>query len=174
MFEIGTSLREARERQKLELSQVEGATRIRARYLQAFEDERFDILPGVAYAKGFLRTYADYLGLDAQQPPLALGLMPGISGITASTNLRKRSTDAGSRAPEPASESSINWQGNRWTRKRAERQACRWRFCERSPTRRAAAAGVCCPRVSRNAGTATRAEPGSKSSFRPERTTRMG
>jgi Helix-turn-helix domain/RodZ C-terminal domain len=67
VFEIGSSLREARERQKLELSQVEGATRIRARYLQAFEDERFDILPGAAYAKGFLRTYADYLGLDAQQ-----------------------------------------------------------------------------------------------------------
>jgi cytoskeleton protein RodZ len=67
VFEIGSSLREARERQKLELSQVEGATRIRARYLQAIEDERFDILPGGAYAKGFLRTYADYLGLDAQQ-----------------------------------------------------------------------------------------------------------
>jgi hypothetical protein len=67
VFEIGSSLREARERQKFELSQVEGATRIRARYLQAFEDERFDILPGAAYAKGFLRTYADYLGLDAQQ-----------------------------------------------------------------------------------------------------------
>ena len=67
MFEIGSSLREARERQKLELSQVAGATRIRARYLQAVEDERFDILPGGAYAKGFLRTYADYLGLDAQQ-----------------------------------------------------------------------------------------------------------
>jgi cytoskeleton protein RodZ len=67
VFEIGSSLREARERQKLELSQVEGATRIRARYLQAFEDERFDILPGAAYAKGFLGTYADCLGLDAQQ-----------------------------------------------------------------------------------------------------------
>jgi cytoskeleton protein RodZ len=67
VFEIGSTLREARERQKLELSQVEGVTRIRARYLQAFEDERFDILPGAAYAKGFLRTYAAYLGLDAQQ-----------------------------------------------------------------------------------------------------------
>jgi cytoskeletal protein RodZ len=67
VFEIGSSLRQARERQKLRLSQVEGATQIRARYLQAFEDERFDILPGAAYAKGFLRTYADYLGLDAQQ-----------------------------------------------------------------------------------------------------------
>jgi hypothetical protein len=69
--------------------------------------------------------------------PPALGLMPGTSGITASTSLRKRSTDAGSRAPEPASQSSISWQGNRWTRKRAERQACRWRICERSPTRSA-------------------------------------
>jgi cytoskeleton protein RodZ len=67
MFEIGSSLREARERQELELSQVERDTRIRTRYLQALEDERFDRLPAPAYAKGFLRTYADYLGLDAQR-----------------------------------------------------------------------------------------------------------
>jgi cytoskeleton protein RodZ len=67
VFEIGSSLRAVREHQQLELSQVEQATRIRARYLQALEDERFDVLPGAAYAKGFLRTYADYLGLDAQR-----------------------------------------------------------------------------------------------------------
>jgi cytoskeleton protein RodZ len=67
MFEIGSSLRAARMRQGLELSQVEHDTRIRARYLAALEDERFDVLPGPAYAKGFLRTYADYLGLDAQR-----------------------------------------------------------------------------------------------------------
>lgn len=54
-------------RRELELSQVERATRIRAKYLQALEDERFDVLPGAAYAKGFLRTYADFLGLDAQR-----------------------------------------------------------------------------------------------------------
>jgi hypothetical protein len=66
VFEIGSSLRDAREHQKLELAQVERDTRIRARYLKALEDERFDIIPGAAYAKGFLRTYADYLGLDAQ------------------------------------------------------------------------------------------------------------
>lgn len=64
MFEIGSSLREARLRQKLELSQVEHATHIRAKYLMALEDDRFEALPGTAYAKGFLRTYADYLGLD--------------------------------------------------------------------------------------------------------------
>jgi hypothetical protein len=66
MFEIGSSLREARMRQQLELSQAERDTRIRAKYLRALEDERFDVLPGPAYTKGFLRTYADYLGLDAQ------------------------------------------------------------------------------------------------------------
>src|SRR6266498_4776527 len=67
MFEIGSSLREARMRRKLELSQVERDTRIRAKYLRALEEERFDVLPGAAYAKGFLRSYADYLDLDAQR-----------------------------------------------------------------------------------------------------------
>ena len=67
VFEIGSSLREARMRRKLELSQIEQDTRIRAKYLTALEDDRFDALPGVAYARGFLRTYADYLGLDAQR-----------------------------------------------------------------------------------------------------------
>ena len=67
MFEIGSSLREARMRRQLELSQIEQDTRIRAKYLTALEHDRFEALPGLAYAKGFLRTYADYLGLDAQR-----------------------------------------------------------------------------------------------------------
>jgi cytoskeleton protein RodZ len=66
VFEIGNSLREARYRQQLELSEVELATKIRARYLQALEEESFDVLPAQTYVKGFLRTYADYLGLDGQ------------------------------------------------------------------------------------------------------------
>ena len=67
MFEIGSSLREARERRGLELNEIERATRIRSRYLRALEEEQFGRLPGRAYAKGFLRTYADYLGLDADR-----------------------------------------------------------------------------------------------------------
>jgi hypothetical protein len=67
MFEIGSSLRDARSRRGLELSQIERDTRIRPRYLQALEDERFDLLPGEAYAKGFLRTYADFLGLEGER-----------------------------------------------------------------------------------------------------------
>ena len=66
MFEIGNSLREARYRQQLELTDIEQATKIRARYLQALEEETFDALPAQTYVKGFLRTYADYLGLDGQ------------------------------------------------------------------------------------------------------------
>jgi cytoskeleton protein RodZ len=64
VFEIGSSLRAAREQRGLELADVERATRIRSRYLRALEEERFDLIPGLVYAKGFLRTYADHLGLD--------------------------------------------------------------------------------------------------------------
>jgi cytoskeleton protein RodZ len=64
MFEIGSSLREARERRGLELDAVQRALRIRRRYLEALESDRFDQLPGEVYARGFLREYAEYLGLD--------------------------------------------------------------------------------------------------------------
>ena len=66
MFQIGTSLREARLRQGLDLLDAETATKIRSKYLQALEDERFDVLPAPTYVKGFLRNYAEYLGLDGQ------------------------------------------------------------------------------------------------------------
>jgi cytoskeletal protein RodZ len=64
MFEIGSSLREARMRKGLDLAAASEATKIRARHLQALEDEQYDVLPGQTYVRGFLKTYADYLGLD--------------------------------------------------------------------------------------------------------------
>ncbi len=66
MFEIGNSLREARVRQHLDFPEIEQATKIRGKYLRALEDEQFEALPGQTYVKGFLRTYADYLGLEGQ------------------------------------------------------------------------------------------------------------
>src|SRR3954453_9598816 len=66
MFEIGNSLRDARLRKELDFPELEQGTKIRAKYLRALEDETFDQLPGPTYVKGFLRTYADYLGLDGQ------------------------------------------------------------------------------------------------------------
>ena len=64
MFEIGNSLREARIRQGLDLAEIERATKVRGRYLKALEDEQFEILPAQTYVKGFLKSYADHLGLD--------------------------------------------------------------------------------------------------------------
>jgi helix-turn-helix protein len=64
VFEIGNSLREARERQGLGYPEIESATKIRSKYIRALEEENFTAIPGDAYIRGFLRTYADYLGLD--------------------------------------------------------------------------------------------------------------
>ena len=66
MFEIGASLREARTRQGLDFNEMEHRTKVRAKYLRGLEDEQFGVLPGHTYIKGFLRTYADALGLDGQ------------------------------------------------------------------------------------------------------------
>jgi hypothetical protein len=66
VFEIGNSLREARTRRGIEFAQAEQATKIRGKYLRALEEERFDLLPSETYVKGFLRAYAEYLGLDGQ------------------------------------------------------------------------------------------------------------
>ena len=53
-------------RQKIDIAEVESATKIRAKYLRALENEEFSLLPGNTFVKTFLRTYAEYLGLDAQ------------------------------------------------------------------------------------------------------------
>jgi cytoskeleton protein RodZ len=66
MFEIGNSLHEARSRRGIDFPEAELATKIRGKYLRALEDERFELLPAQTYIKGFLRTYAEYLGLDGQ------------------------------------------------------------------------------------------------------------
>lgn len=66
MFDIGSSLREARLRQGLDFPELEERTKIRPKYLRALEDERFDVLPAPTYVRGFLRSYAQALGLDAE------------------------------------------------------------------------------------------------------------
>src|ERR1700748_1350196 len=86
MFEIGGSLREARLKRNLTPADVQKAIRIRDRYLQALEEERWELLPGDAYVKGFLRTYADYLGLD--------GSLAGAAEAQAQAS-------RGRRAPQP-------------------------------------------------------------------------
>lgn len=66
MYAIGSTLRDARVRRDISLQQVEDDTKIRIKYIQAMENEDFDVLPSGMYVKGFLRTYAEYLGIDYQ------------------------------------------------------------------------------------------------------------
>lgn len=66
MADIGTTLREARMRSRIDIGEVEAGTKIRAKYLRALENEEWDLLPGPVYVKSFLRTYGDYLGLDSR------------------------------------------------------------------------------------------------------------
>jgi cytoskeletal protein RodZ len=64
MFDIGASLREARTRRGLSLDDVTTGLRIRERYVTALEEERWELMPAEAYTKGFLRMYAEFLGLN--------------------------------------------------------------------------------------------------------------
>lgn len=66
MPDIGATLREARTRANVDIGEVETATKIRAKYLRAMENEEWHLLPGPTFVKSFLRTYAEYLGLDAR------------------------------------------------------------------------------------------------------------
>jgi len=63
---IGRCLREGREKGGFSLEDVERITKIRNKYLAALECGQFDALPGYAYQKAFIRTYASAIGLDPQ------------------------------------------------------------------------------------------------------------
>ena len=67
MSELGARLIGARESRGLTIEDAERDTRISRRYLQALEAEQFDAIPAPVYARGFLRSYSQYLGLDPQQ-----------------------------------------------------------------------------------------------------------
>jgi transcriptional regulator with XRE-family HTH domain len=73
MSELGTWLIRAREARGLTLEDAERDTRISRRYLQALEAEQFEVIPAPVYARGFLRSYSQYLGLDPQE---VLALFP--------------------------------------------------------------------------------------------------
>lgn len=67
MGELGSLLTRAREARGLTLEDAERDTRISRRYLMALESEQFEVIPAPVYARGFLRSYSQYLGLDPQE-----------------------------------------------------------------------------------------------------------
>ncbi len=66
MESIGENLREARHNKKVSLEDASRATRIKIDILEQLESDEFDRLAAPTYTKGFLRLYAEYLGLDSQ------------------------------------------------------------------------------------------------------------
>lgn len=89
---IGNRLREARQKQGLEISECADATRIRERYLVAIEDGRFESLPDPAYVNGFVRAYAAHLGLTIEGPVRELPADPAPPGRSRSRPVRLSAT----------------------------------------------------------------------------------
>ncbi|HEY2787948.1 MAG TPA: helix-turn-helix domain-containing protein [Gaiellales bacterium] len=78
MGEVGAKLRGERERRGIGIDEIEAETRIRAKFLLALEEERFDVLPGPAYVRAFVRDYAEQLGLDPQELVAELNARPDL------------------------------------------------------------------------------------------------
>jgi cytoskeleton protein RodZ len=97
---VGATLRAARLRLGQELPQVAGVLRIRAPFLQAIEDGQFEALPGVPYAIGFVRTYAEHLGLDGAE--MVRQFKSEAAGLERKTNLSFPSPAPEGRVPGTA------------------------------------------------------------------------
>ena len=86
---VGRVVKSAREGKNLSVDEVARATRIRKEFLVAIEEERFEALPGDVFARGFVKSYADFLGLDGKQIALRAsehlrpGTLPPPAGVTA-------------------------------------------------------------------------------------------
>lgn len=83
--ELGRMMREMREAHKRDLPQVAAELRIRQVYLQAIEEGRYSDLPGPTYALGFVRAYADYLGLEPEDT--VQRFKNALGGLNSPTNL---------------------------------------------------------------------------------------
>src|SRR3954454_10089965 len=105
MPEIGQTLRETRMRNRVDITEVEAGTKIRAKYLRALENEEWELLPGPTYVKSFLRTYAEALGLAGRlcveesklryERPSAAALQPISRRSSAARDRRGRRTGSG-------------------------------------------------------------------------------
>lgn len=67
MTNFGASFKQARESKGISLDQIAADTRISTRFLSAIENEEFHLLPGGIFNRGFVRAYAEKIGLDADQ-----------------------------------------------------------------------------------------------------------
>lgn len=98
MASFGETLKRERELREISLRQISEATKINIRYLEALEQNRFDALPGGLFNKGFIRAYANFIGLDGEAMVNAYlqettgrqrGSDSGAAGARASSNVHR-------------------------------------------------------------------------------------
>ncbi len=103
---VGSYLREVRESKGIGIDEAARVTRIGRNYLVAIEEEAFDKLPSTAYVKGFLRVYADYLGLSGDE-------VIGLFDQSGNVNAEQQSNDSSSDRPRHAVKKGLTLPG-RW------------------------------------------------------------
>lgn len=86
---VGRTLKKAREEKNLSLDEVSRATKIRKEFLIAIEEDRMDALPGDVFARGFIRSYGDFLGVDGQNAALRAVRSPERDGLVTPGNIDK-------------------------------------------------------------------------------------
>jgi cytoskeletal protein RodZ len=96
--EFGLWLRREREVREVTLAEIADVTKISKTYLQALEEERFDVLPAPVFAKGFLREYARYVGLDPDEV---------VNSYLSA--LREEEPEVGGAQGQPSGRSSFDW-----------------------------------------------------------------
>lgn len=106
MTELGLALKEEREKRNISLEEIASTTKIVLRYLEALENDRFDIMPGGFFIKGIIRTYARAIGLDPDEV-LARYRAAGVFGESESKShsfLKPSAAPAAPVLPAPAAE----------------------------------------------------------------------
>lgn len=98
---VGSALRQAREQRRLTVEQAAERTKIRPRYLQALENDDLAAMPSAAQARGFLRLYADFLGLDSNEF-MAPELPREAAANPSSLSVEMADHPGGSRRPKTA------------------------------------------------------------------------
>ncbi|MEN6463247.1 MAG: RodZ domain-containing protein [Syntrophomonas sp.] len=101
-MDFGNKLKEERERQGYSLEAVEEETKIRKAYIKALEDEEFSLLPPRVYATGFLKLYAGFLKLDAEEMVNEFKLLA----------YGAQEEEESFQVPEATKESGFNWPSN--------------------------------------------------------------
>ncbi|MEW5940566.1 MAG: helix-turn-helix domain-containing protein, partial [Chloroflexota bacterium] len=99
---IGGRLKQAREARRLTLEKAAEATRVRLHYLQALENDDYSVMVSAAQGRGFLRLYADFLGLDLDQ------IVSDVKAAGAMSQPRLPSAPAADATPEPTPPASAS------------------------------------------------------------------